>query len=265
MVVRRAYDKIQKDGLIALIKSSIILSKKNIINFYNDTVRNSLPKQGKYRIIDPDTHPTLEGKRILLSGKYEKRMFDSVVPWRTPYDDKRWGTFDKHEQELIEAIGENVNVGDKVVVVGGGYGGTTIYAAHKSGPQGEVIAYEGSTKRAESIEESIKVNQLPNATVENKIVGSAVHVADPEFNGPKIPVTELPSCDVLEIDAEGAESYIIENLNISPEIIIVETHGCYGAPEKNVKSLLIEQGYKIINLDVLDSSRNIVILTAECE
>jgi hypothetical protein len=35
------------------------------------------------------------------------------------------GIFDTHESELIKSIKSNVEHGDTVVIVGGGYGGTT--------------------------------------------------------------------------------------------------------------------------------------------
>jgi hypothetical protein len=58
-----------------------------------------------------------------------------------------------------------------------------------------------------------------------------------------VPVSQLPECNVLELDCEGAEVDILRELVIQPRMILVETHGIYGAPTGLVASLLQKRGY----------------------
>ena len=54
---------------------------------------------------------------------------------------------------------------------------------------------------------------------------------------------QLPPCDVLELDCEGAEVDILQKMIIQPRGILVETHGLFGAPTVLVASLLQKRGY----------------------
>lgn len=267
MSVNKVAQKIREDGFKSLASSIYYRIKIYMtVHAYNNTIRDFLPRRGEYRTINPETHPTLKGVNIVMAGKYEKRLLDDIVPWRTPFDDKRWGSFDTHETELISSLQSNIERGDTVVIVGGGYGGTTVVAANNTGQDGEVIAYEASKERTDSIESTLNANSVNDiAKIKNEVVGEPVHVPGSTSDLSLAEPDELPPCDVLELDCEGAEEYILKNMAIQPETIIVETHGCYGAPEENIKSILSNNGYYIDDREVLDSRRGIVILTAKIE
>lgn len=79
----------------------------------------------------------------------------------------------------------------------------------------------------------------------------------------KVAPDELPKCDVLISDCEGAEKRILEELDHRPKTIIVETHGDLGAPEVIVTDRLNEMGCEIINREVEVEDEGIVILTGE--
>ena len=66
---------------------------------------------------------------------------------------------------------------------------------------------------------------------------------------------ELPNCDVLELDCEGAELEIINQMTIRPRTVLVESHGVYGATTERVKSILQNRGYSVINEAVADDSQ----------
>jgi hypothetical protein len=57
---------------------------------------------------------------------------------------------------------------------------------------------------------------------------------------------------VLELDCEGAEVEILRELTIQPRVILVETHGLYGAPTHLVASLLEKRGYIISDRGVAE-------------
>jgi hypothetical protein len=60
--------------------------------------------------------------------------------------------------------------------------------------------------------------------------------------------SELPSCDILELDCEGAEIGILRDMTIQPRVIAVETHGFLGAPTSAARELLEARGYHVQDL-----------------
>jgi len=71
----------------------------------------------------------------------------------------------------------------------------------------------------------------------------------------------LPECDVLEIDAEGAETAILRWLEIRPRVIVVEAHAHRGAPAEKVRELS-GQRYEVVDRQVEDPEKGVEILTA---
>ena len=63
--------------------------------------------------------------------------------------------FPKHEDELISAIRNYVKNGEKVLVIGGGSGASTVVVAHQVGKTGNVIAYEGNRNSFARVKETI--------------------------------------------------------------------------------------------------------------
>ena len=83
-------------------------------------------------------------------------------------------------------------------------------------------------------------------TVNHAIVGEAISVyGAPEDLSPRVVTpADLPECDVLALDCEGAEIVILRNLKFRPRAIAVESHGIYGAPSKMVRELLEQAGLR---------------------
>jgi hypothetical protein len=73
--------------------------------------------------------------------------------------------------------------------------------------------------------------------------------------GAVLPPSQLPPCDVLQLDCEGAEVEILRELTIQPRLILVETHGLYGAPTDVVASLLENCGYIVSDRGVAEPSQ----------
>jgi hypothetical protein len=57
--------------------------------------------------------------------------------------------------------------------------------------------------------------------------------------------SQLPSCDVLQLDCEGAEVEIPREMTIQPRVILVETHGIFGAPTNLGASVLEKRSYVV--------------------
>lgn len=178
------------------------------------------------------------------------------------------------ESGLVSQINKYVNEGDKVVIVGGGLGVTAVKAANKVGSSGEVIVYEASSSQITSLTATIEMNNVSDRTIiHNSIVGENISIAgegvDESVN--RIPPEDLPECDILELDCEGAELEIIGRMNIEPEYCFVESHGMLGSPSSEVKNLL-QKNYEIVSSEVADKGRkqkcmnnDILVITARKE
>jgi len=95
-------------------------------------------------------------------------------------------------------------------------------------------------------------------------VGEAFNVPEEGQYGhsPIVSVDSLPECDVLELNCEGVGLQILEELSLRPQTIIVEGHGCHGASESELRELLSEMDYEVIDRNPQDKDREIDILTA---
>jgi hypothetical protein len=101
------------------------------------------------------------------------------------------------------------------------------------------------------------------------IVADGSHVYGDSERGELVAPVDLPGCDVLQLDCEGAELAIIKEMTIQPRVVLVETHGCYGAPSAAVADALTARGYSVENIGPADPSRaahclaeDIVVLVA---
>jgi hypothetical protein len=132
-----------------------------------------------------------------------------------------------------------------VVIVGGGFGVTTVHAARLTGSTGHVTVYEASEERFSDLQTAIHLNEV-EGRVEAilGVVGEGVKVygeKTPRETSPE----DLPSCDVLELDCEGAETEILQKMKLEPRSILVETHGFRGAPTEEVVTIMEKKGYNV--------------------
>jgi hypothetical protein len=153
-----------------------------------------------------------------------------------------------YEQTLIDVLRSQVRIGDRVIVVGGGEGVTAVVAAKAVGETGSVICFEGNSSSVRNIKATAARNKVSNRlTVEHAVVGEAISVYGLPDHHATLVVSpkELPECDILELDCEGAERLILPNMVIRPRVIAVETHGLYGAPTRMVKEILERLDYLV--------------------
>lgn len=94
-----------------------------------------------------------------------------------------------------------------------------------------------------------------NVVVKHAIVGAAIHVYGRSASTPITSPPDIPQCDVLQLDCEGAELIILKDMRIRPRTILVETHGLYGSPTRSVGTLLKELGYNVQNLGVAEPTK----------
>lgn len=183
------------------------------------------------------------------------RLFDGILPWRNRKDRPNY------ESGLISGIEELVEQGDDVLIVGGGWGVTAVKAAEKVGSDGAVTVYEGSAKEVERVRRTAKTNGVADiVTVNHAIVGTALNLRGDSRNAMIVSPSDLPQCDVLELDCEGTEIEILEHLTNSPRVILVETHGQYDAPTEEVVSILSDRSYSVVANVIADKD-----LREQCE
>jgi hypothetical protein len=194
----------------------------------------------------------LNHKKISVQNGVAVRYKDLLDPEEVEED---------HEEQLIRAIRENLDNGEKVALIGGGHGASTVACAHQIGKEGQVIVYEGAKKSIPIIKETARLNCVEDRVrVKFSVVEEAIMVYGDERHPEILPAKNLPEIDSLVMDCEGAELSILENMGVSPDKIIVETHGHFESPTSEVKNVLRNKGY-IIESEY-SRSQTIDILTA---
>lgn len=148
---------------------------------------------------------------------------------------------DEYEADLIDVMDADLRAGDRAVIVGGGWGVTAVRAARECG---DVQVFEGAREYVDRVRATAAANDvLDEVHVSHASVGGARDVWGEA--GPSVSPSELPACDYLEIDAEGVEKDIIEQLDQDPRVIAVETHPDMGIDPAAIRSLLEERGYDV--------------------
>lgn len=220
----RAVTVFRKEGPTELLRRSIWFS-------YNNLLRPGLP-----RII-------VEYNEVKVRGA---RFGDQIVGRYTT-------DIPSYEERLVSGIRKHVEEGDTIVVVGGGWGVSTVAAARQAGKEGRVISYEGSEDEVEKVHETIRLNDVNDrVAVHHVIVAQARSLRGEKGRASSLSPKELPDCDVLVLDCEGAEVEILEEMSIQPHIVIVETHGMYDATKENIEYLLAHRGYEVIDQGVAE-------------
>lgn len=161
-----------------------------------------------------------------------------------------------YEKGIVNSMEENVRKGDKIVILGGGVGVTAVTAANFSGDDSNVEVFEGSSEQMEKIEKTLEKNDSREISVNHAVVGDDIDVWGSTNSAKHIKPSEIPECDVLEMDIEGSEIGVLENLEKEPRVIIVESHGNKGAPTNKVKELLRDLSYTIENVEIAEDREN---------
>jgi len=229
-------------------KSKNILSKKGIIK--------TTKKAGGFlyrRLIRP-LMPVYEygpKKNKVDIGNKELKIGDKILPEN--FSPHFVHDFDEYyEYAISKQIRRNVREGERVVIVGGGMGVTAVIAARKVGNNGKVEVYEGSKMMYGRIKKTVNINRMEKTIdINDSIVGKefSIRGGSSEAMKERTSVDELPECDVLELDCEGTEIEILKKMRINPRLIIVESHGMYGAHSDEMIRILRKRNYIIENVE----------------
>jgi len=224
LIFQKAIQKFQEEGIASLIIG--------VFNFlYNRTLRRMSPRT-----------VVQYNKVYVRDGYVVDRIFPFVGGGRANY-----------ETRIVEGIRNHVKKGDSVIIVGGGFGVATVVAAQHAGEQGDVTCLEGSAEQIRKVSETLHLNNVSSRVrLRHGLVGSDYAVWGEKGDPDRITPNELPDCDVLIMDCEGAERDILNKTDIQPEIIIVETHGIYDSPKSVVCDLLEKRNFEILSTRLAD-------------
>lgn len=160
---------------------------------------------------------------------------------------------------LVAATREKVTDSDEIVVVGGGVGVSTVVGARHAD---HVTVFEAGD-RYETLCETVEINNVSKTVDARKaLVGPDISVTGTTAKQSVDP-QDLPECDILELDCEGAELAILRNLQIRPRTIIVECHGVFDAPASAVREEITALGYSVENQTVVNEDKGVLVITAE--
>lgn len=149
------------------------------------------------------------------------------------------------EKRLINGTESVIERGDRVVIIGGGKGISMFYAAIAAGPNGFVTVYEPSANRIEMLNDLVERSLLGDRTnIIHGIVGEGKHIPDDPGSAEVIDPSDVPEADVMELDCEGAERIILDNIETWPRAIVMEFHEAYGASRTWAKETLLANGYE---------------------
>lgn len=189
------------------------------------------------------------------------RILNGVAVPGTAFDEER----DLHpdfEGVVVSALRRHVRRGDSVVVVGGGWGTTTVVAARMTHFEGDVTAFEPSPKMLDILQRTITANRVDNVvTVTHAAVGSVSDSSKRIFGFGDVDVvspSDLPECEVLDLDCEGAELEILRALDYRPRLLTVEAHPHLGCPHDEVETELDRLGYDIQEKEPIAADSDIV-------
>lgn len=169
----------------------------------------------------------------------------------------------EYEAAILRSLRQLVDSGDDVVVVGGGLGVSSAVAADHAGSEGSVTTYEAAHDQIAIIEETLSIRGVRDRVdVRHAFVDDIVQTRGALAGAKQVLPGELPACDVLEVDAEGAELGILRGLEQRPPVLIVESHGFLGCPTSDVRRQLERMNYDVVREAPEVPEKDVMVLTA---
>jgi hypothetical protein len=147
------------------------------------------------------------------------------------------------EEQNIVALKDYIESEDDVLILGGGWEITTVHA-HNALEEGSVTVIEGGRKQKQLLEQTLSLNEVEEVETIHGIVGDPKSIYGDTGGCPTLDINDF-NPDVLQMDIEGSECSVLENMEIKPRVVIVESHGHQGCSSKEVKEKLESKGYMV--------------------
>lgn len=181
----------------------------------------------------------------------------------------------EYKRRLVDGVRRAVEPGDAVVEVGAGFGVCTTWAARAVGDGGSVLSLEANAEQTDVVREALDLTGQVSGEalserveVRHAIVGSELETYGPMAGATRVDPAELPACDVLLMDCEGAELGVLRGMSIRPRSVVVESHPTFGAPTSDVLEVLSSMGYESEARRVTtkpEGSKDVVTATRESD
>lgn len=193
-------------------------------------------------------HVEKNGVEIARRSAVTDRFLPALLTRRVPGDDPGY------EALLLAAVRDTVGEGDAVVIVGGGEGVSTVVAADRVGPDSHVTVYEGGAEQADRVRRTVAHNGVADrVAVRHAVVGEAKSLRSSPTGADVVAPSDLPECDVVVVDADGAEVTVVEGLAADPATLVVEHHrvpGDDGVAFRHqpgrVRAAVADAGYDVV-------------------
>lgn len=225
----------------------------SLLNSIQSYIRNRVHQKYKTVIESLRRFTPSELRQVNLSGvvvSVDVNIVDKYLPYyEPPYPTEN---DPEYEHTEVEALRTYAKKGDDVVVIGGGLGVTAVVASNVT--DGKVTVFEQSKPTYRILKRTVELNNCSdNINIELTAVGeiagsNLTHKQLSEVD--RMSPTELPYADVYEMDCEGAETTILQNMDVRPSVLLVETHDNHN----EVRDILNSIGYDI--LEVVDDGKN---------
>jgi hypothetical protein len=224
--VEEAQNIIREDG-------PLIFAHRMLAKTYRTTLRRLMPEVG---------YPELNGVVVpeYGGGAPGKKLFDDLAPTRWYRDPRTYNP--TYEGPEVDGVKKFVSGRDDVVVIGGGYGVTAVHAANNT--SGRVTVVEADQERYQNLTRTFEANGVSNQI--RSLFGylGDLHIDLDDSDIPMIAYQDIPEADVWDMDCEGAEVEILQNLPYKPSVILVETHDNHD----EVTNLLESNGYELLEI-----------------
>jgi len=183
----------------------IILTDRVLAKIYRTTLRRLMPQVGHFNI-----------NGVAVPGR---RLFDGLTPsdwWCFP------GNMSDYEHTEVEGVKQYVGGNNDVVVIGGGFGVTAVHAANNT--SGEITVIEASKQRFQNLSKTFEANGVSDQIQSLFGYLGDLHIDLDDSDIPMIAYQDVPKADIWDMDCEGAEIEILQNLPYNPSTILIETH-----------------------------------------
>ena len=170
----------------------------------------------------------------------------------------------EYEKSLIMAHDIVTRANDRVLVVGGGEGISGLYAA-KIAFNGEVHIFEAGLESYQRILNTPEIMESRNLKIYHNLLGEDINTYGGSVDNAKvISPMGIFDYDVIELDCEGSEYSILDNLSYEPRNIICEFHPCTGINYDSFFDSLLKK-YRFIfvtdnkhnEIDFIEARRNL--------
>jgi len=198
----------------------------------------------------PDQPASWRNEITVISDDYDNHLLDPYFFYSNDYPNTDFVGF--------QALRNYVSNGDTVLIIGAGNGVSMTVAARNTCPEGRVVGYEAGRQHTDHARETIAANGYSDCcTVHHAVIGEVNEAWSPPESADVVSPSDLPDCEFVQMNCEGAELKILREFDIRPAAMHVQVHECFGAPVDAVEAELDRLGYSIVRREPWNEEKGI--------